>query len=189
MPGLNNESGTILLLNSNNEIIDQFNYNNSYHDHWITHPEGISLERILFDSPTEEPANWHSAAKSSGGATPGYQNSIVVKEDNGTGLVSVAPAIFSPNDDGYNDFLEILLNPNATDWLTNIRVYNASGIEIRRLANNLSIGPNDRIIWDGKDDNHNKSSVGIYILHIEMFQQEGHSKSYKISCAITDKLE
>lgn len=189
MPGLNNESGTILLLNSNNEIIDQFNYNNSYHDHWITHPEGISLERILFDSPTEEPGNWHSAAKSSGGATPGYQNSIVVKEDNGTGLVSAAPAIFSPNDDGYNDFLEILLNPNATDWLTNIRVYNASGIEIRRLANNLSIGPNDRIIWDGKDDNHNKSSVGIYILHIEMFQQEGHSKSYKISCAITDKLE
>jgi hypothetical protein len=189
LPQLNDESGWIMILNRNMEIIDELHYSERMHNPMIVSTDGVSLERISFMEETSESGNWHSASKSVGYATPGYENSVVSSSEEENKSVTLKQQVFSPNDDGYNDNLEILLKMGEPGWVANIRIYNKSGIEIRRLANNLSISPDENIVWDGLKENNSKADLGIYVIQVELFDKEGHRKNYRLSCAVTDRLE
>ena len=68
-PTFTDQSGCVVLLNKNLEVLDEMNYDEGMHDHLISEVEGISLERISFAVVASRKANWHSAAKSAGFAT------------------------------------------------------------------------------------------------------------------------
>ncbi len=62
-------------LNAQGNIIDELVYNEKWHFKLIDNDEGVALERIDYNAPTQQQDNWHSAASSVGYGTPTYKNS------------------------------------------------------------------------------------------------------------------
>ncbi len=189
-PTLNDQSGEVVILDRNQNILDELEYSDGMHDSWISGTEGISLERISFAVPTSQTNNWHSAARSSGFATPGYQNSAaeVERPDSTSQMVLVEPLIFSPNGDGFNDILNIHLKAGELGWILNITILNCAGRVVRYLANNLTLGRSDQLAWDGLGGDFQKVQPGIYILNICLFCRTGKIVNRRVACVVTDRL-
>ena len=188
-PAFNRDEGWVVLVNKEMTIIDQFHYLEQMHDPLLNDVKGVSLERISLSKPAEDPGNWHSASATTGFATPGYLNSATEIVNEMRPIVSIEPRIFSPNGDGLNDRLLIKLSPGEPGWIANIRLYNENGMEIRRLANNLLIGSQDVVEWDGTKENHQKAGLGIYIIAVDLFRLQSGVKHYKAACVVTDRLK
>ena len=186
LPALTNESGCLMLLNLNGVILDAICYTKAMHHPFVTEAGGISLERIRFSVPASFRDNWLSATESAGFATPGYRNSNADITGSAKDIVSIAPAIFSPNGDGFNDALEIFVNTGEPGWIININLLNSLGVVVRSLANNLTVGSSDHLCWDGLGDNHEPLEPGIYILNINLFKLSGSQRRVKLACVITD---
>jgi len=187
-PTLADQSGSVVLLNQNQEVIDEMEYSDGMHHPFIADKEGISLERISFLKPASRKDNWHSASKNSGFATPGYQNSVSETADSTGKWVTVDPVIFSPNGDGMNDYLNIYLNTDEPGWILNITILNCAGRMVRNLANNFTTGSSDQVVWDGLSDDYQKVQPGIYVLNILLFGKTGKHRSMKLACVVTDRL-
>lgn len=188
-PVLVNDGGRVVLLNKNMQLVDELIYSDNMHHRLITGTKGVSLERISIINDTNEPGNWHSASAGSGFGTPGYRNSSSDTDSIPDSGISVSPNIFSPNDDGYNDRLEIKISSGGTGWIANIRAYTPEGHMVCNLANNRLIAVNETIEWDGRDEHSQILGLGIYVLLIELFHPDGRKKHYRYPCAITDKLQ
>jgi hypothetical protein len=61
----------VVILDRTGKILDELGYDAKWHFPLLADPEGVSLERIDYNLPTQDPFNWHSAATSSGYGTPG----------------------------------------------------------------------------------------------------------------------
>lgn len=78
LPAFNNEEGNVTIYRGEGNdvlIIDAFDYKEDFHHPLLDDVNGISLERLNPDGPSQDANNWHSAAKFAGYATPTYQNS------------------------------------------------------------------------------------------------------------------
>jgi len=188
-PAYNLDEGWVVLLNKEMEIIDEFHYLENMHHPLISDVKGISLERNSFSKSSNDPLNWHSASKTFGFASPGYRNSATEIVSETSDMVTFEPKIFSPNADGVNDRFLIKLTPGEPGMMVNIRIYNENGLEIRRLANNLMIGSQDIVEWDGTKENHQKAGLGFYIINVELFGLQGQKKHFRSVCVLTDRLE
>ena len=187
-PTLTDQSGTVVLLTKFQESIDEMNYNDGMHDHLIAETEGISLERISWSIPASRKENWHSAAKSTGYATPGYKNSVTAMADSIQKMVRIEPVVFSPNGDQINDQLNIYINRGEPGWILNVTILNCVGKIVRNLANNLTTSSSDVVVWDGLDDHYQNVEPGIYVLNISQFSRDGEHQSVRIACVVTDHL-
>lgn len=187
-PAYNNDRGTCLLINQEGEIIDAFDYSADMHYPLLNYTDGISLERINFDAPTNDKKNWHSASEASGFGTPAYKNSQFVSEDNTNAEIVVDPEIFSPDQDGYNDVVSIRYSFDQAGYSMTVDVFNSGGNLVRKLVNSEYLGTEGSIYWDGIMDDHTKASVGIYVFFIRVFDLEGKVKKYKKTCVLAAKL-
>ena len=77
IPNYPDDHGVIVLLNMADSVIDQFEYDASFHNIFVRDPEAVSLERISPYGPTGQSSNWTSASSSVGFATPGRPNSVL----------------------------------------------------------------------------------------------------------------
>lgn len=187
MPSFADDEGRVVLL-SNDEIVDDFAYNEDMHFQLLADVEGVSLERINPHGETNSESNWHSAAQTVGFATPGLQNSVFNDSDVDESEISLSPKVFSPDNDGVDDRLQIHFNMQEDGFLTNIRIYNSIGIEIRRLANNLNLANEDSLFWDGLTSDQERASIGVYIVYIELFSPTGEVQNYKKTCVLGGKF-
>ena len=188
-PSFNNDQDYVVLLNNEFEVIDELSYTEDLHLPVFHDREGVSLERISFSAPTNEPNNWHSASSLSGYGTPGYQNSQAGANENEKIKVSFSPESFSPNNDGYNDKYQIELILDKPGYLCNIWVYDASGNLITQLAKNIVLGTSETLFWDGTDETGQRQKLGVYIVLIELYDLAGYVKHFKDGVVLTDILE
>jgi hypothetical protein len=82
MPTYSNDEGRCVLLNKDGKRFDQFDYTDRMHYPLLDNKDGVSLERIDFNRPTDDASNWTSASSTSGYGTPTYQNSQYAKAFN-----------------------------------------------------------------------------------------------------------
>ena len=75
LPSYPDDAGDVILLNGQGNIVDEVKYDDSWQFKLIDNPEGVSLERIDPEGPSQDAANWHSAASTAGYGTPTYKNS------------------------------------------------------------------------------------------------------------------
>ncbi|MFH2142133.1 MAG: lamin tail domain-containing protein, partial [Bacteroidota bacterium] len=188
LPSLNDDDGIIIIADKWLNIIDEFHYSTEMHFSLINDIEGISLERINFDNPTQDAFNWHSAAESVGNATPAYINSQYNESESSIGEVILDPEIFSPDNDGYNDFLTIAYKFEKTGLVGNIVVYDAKGRIVRKLMQNELLAVDGSITWDGINDYNTKANIGIYLIYFEIYDLEGNVEKFRKICVLATKL-
>lgn len=179
LPSLPDDKGTMALLNAQGNVVDELHYDHSWHFGLISNEEGIALERHNYNQPTQQKSNWSSAASTAGFGTPGYPNSQRMGDAAVQGQVLVTPAVFSPDNDGFNDFASIDLQLPEPGYVANIRIFDANGHTVRRLAQNATLSVTSRFRWDGLDDNLHKLPVGIYVVLTEIFNLQGKTKKFK----------
>ncbi|WP_256012965.1 lamin tail domain-containing protein [Desertivirga xinjiangensis] len=187
MPALNDDAGTLVLLAGENRI-DQFSYTAKMHFALIKDPEGISLERVSYKRPSDEPGNFRSAASSVGFATPGYKNSQSVEPFPSEDAVFLLSKTFSPDNDGFEDALLINYKFPEAGLVANATIYNDKGVLIRKLAKNTTLANEGSITWDGLDEKSRCADMGIYVLCFDVFDLKGNIRKYRKSCVLATKL-
>lgn len=188
-PNFSDDAGTVVLLNTSQEVIDEFSYTAKMHSSFLADEEGVSLERISLEKPTADATNWQSAAESAGFATPGLPNSQTRNEAEVKNEITCEPQAFSPNGDGYNDELTIRFQFDKPGYIANVRIFDAVGRLITHLIKNQSLSQEGSWTWDGKNQSGQKQTIGVYIVLVELFDSEGHQKMFKKTCTLTDRLE
>lgn len=189
MPSFNNGNGSVVLQAPDGTQLDRFNYDDNLHFALVNNPEGFSLERVSPDRPTSDNTNWQTASDVAGRATPGFQNSQYSRTAEAAGEMSIEPAIFSPDNDGYQDVLTVAYRFDQAGFVGTMRVHDIAGREVRRLMDNQLLGTEGAISWDGITDDASKARMGPYIVVFEVFDLEGNTELYKKTVTLAHRLD
>ncbi|MCC7466969.1 MAG: lamin tail domain-containing protein [Saprospiraceae bacterium] len=181
LPSLDDKADSIKVYwagNGQTVVVDSFFYYRGLHNALLstTEQEGVAIERLRINGPTQDPSNWSSAAPQRTGAygTPTLPNSqalsdILVKEE----LISIPLARLSPDGDGREDFLEIFYHLPAEGYAAGLKIFDSDGNLVKTLVRQNLIGTQGAVRWDGDTDNGGKTRPGIHVLLVEMFAPDG----------------
>ncbi|MBN8696487.1 MAG: lamin tail domain-containing protein [Bacteroidetes bacterium] len=187
LPSMNIDAGTVCL-STTSDVIDHFVYYSDMHFALLNSTKGVSLERIDFNRETNDRTNWHSASKDVGYATPAYKNSQYTDAGEAESAIEITPEIFSPDEDGYNDVVNINYHFDQPGFVANVSIYDSKGRMIRYLIRNELLGTKGTFSWDGITEEKEKARIGIYIVFFEVFHTDGAVKKYKKTCVLGGKL-
>lgn len=188
LPSLNIDEGKIALL-SVDSILDEIYYHEDFHSVLLQDRKGVSLERVHPDRNSMDPTSWHSASFNSGGATPGIKNSQFIAFQSGLHAVQIHPVIFSPDLDGYHDFITFQFMEGKGGVISNISIYNSEGHVIFNNRRNTLLASDDFFSWNGIDDQGEVAAPGIYVAWIELFSMQGETKYEKVPFVVAQKLD
>jgi hypothetical protein len=189
LSSLNNDDGIVVLALKNlTAIIDKFTYTADMQYPLLNSTDGVSLERIDFNRPTNDKTNWHSAAEAVGFGTPAYKNSQYLEANPTADPISLSPEVFSPDNDGNNDVLNISYTFDVAGYMGSITIYDAKGRLIRNLKKNELLGTSGSFSWDGITNENEKARIGIYVVYFEVYDLDGNMKHYKKTAVLASKL-
>ena len=143
---------------------------------------GLSLQRGSVLEFANDPANWTSASPVKTGATgtPTLPNSQRLDAGNpADNLITLNPARLSPDDDGYEDFLDIRYTLPMEGYAATVGIFDADGNRIKYLVRQELLGTEGALRWDGDADNGSKARPGIHILFMEIFGPNGDVMTLK----------
>jgi hypothetical protein len=184
LPSLPDEKGHLVLFSRELEKIDEVTYTEKMHSSLLAGYEGVALEKIKTDGDSQDAVNWHSATESSGWGTPGAPNSVLLEQPSSGSDVSLSSTRISPDDDGYQDVLEISFSLTGNNNIISVTVFDEYGNLIRNLASNVYAGQKASVIWDGKSDDGTLVQTGIYIVLINMYNESGKTRKWKKVCTV-----
>lgn len=188
MPSYNNDRGSAAVASSDSTILDRFDYDASMHSRLLRDKEGVALERRSFTAPTNDAANWYSAASTAGYGTPTCRNSqsreFLFLDD----MFYIGNTLFSPDGDGYNDLLDITYSLEHCDLAANISIYDAHGRHVCRLGRGILLGCQGVLTWDGLDDNGHPCPRGNYVIVVEAYNESGVSQSWRRRISLVRNL-
>jgi len=186
LPSIPDKEGNLLLYNRNLILIDELHYSDLMHFDMLSITTGISLERISADIPGTVSTNWRSASGTSGYATPGAVNSAAdyYEEIVNKGVLSLSSRKISPDNDGFEDYLEIMVKSASDRNLLTVIVYDDLGYPVRTLAENITSGYGSVFIWDGCDNKGQAVREGIYIICSIIIYPGGRPELMKKVCTV-----
>ena len=180
MPRMTNAEGIVILANKSHQFIDRMQYDEQMHLPLLTSVKGVALERVHPDRPSVDSFNWQSAAASFGFGTPAYKNSQFAMHAEPEGIeIEVMPKVFAPDGSGKEDLLHIHYSLEQPGYVANVRIYDRRGRPVRRLAQGELMATSGAFIWDGTTDAGQKAAVGMYVIHLELFNIEGSVRHFK----------
>ncbi|NUO01235.1 MAG: lamin tail domain-containing protein [Saprospiraceae bacterium] len=189
LPTLEDDLGNVSLV-VQNQTIDAFDYTDDLHNALLNDKNGVSLERISPDQPTQSDGNWHSAAATAGYGTPTSRNSQYADQapTPGAEFVTLINTTFSPDSDGVEDVLTFAYAVDKPGYAMNARVFDAAGREVRNLLNNLLLASEGILKWDGSANDGSRARLGIYVLWVELIHPEGNVERVKLPCVLAGKF-
>ncbi|MEJ7766257.1 MAG: lamin tail domain-containing protein [Chitinophagaceae bacterium] len=188
MPSLPDDKGTLILMNRLGKTIDALSYDEKWQFKLIDNNEGVALERVDYNKPTQDAMNWHSASTDAGYGTPTYLNSQYHAAKQVDGLVTISPAVFSPDNNGHEDFVTIHYQFPEPGYTCNITVYDVNGRAARFLCRNAICGIKGYFRWDGLDEKNTRLNIGPYVIVTEVFSLAGKVKKFKHAVILARKL-
>lgn len=189
MPRMTNANGIVVFATKSLSEIDMFVYDEDMQFALLTTNKGVSLERLNPDRPTQDRSNWHSASQGSGFGTPAYLNSQFTRNEAvAIEQVEVYPEVFSPDGDGTDDLLNIAYSFSDPGFVANVRVFDSRGRQIRYVARGELLSTSGIITWDGIADNGQKAPVGIYLVHMEVFDLHGKVRNFRKTAVLGGRL-
>jgi gliding motility-associated-like protein len=145
----------------------------------LTSVSGVSLERVSFERETQNENNWKSAAESVGFATPGYQNSHFSDTQTFKDVFKVVPEVFSPNQNGYSDYVEFHCSFDESENRVSITIFDRQGNLIKTVTNNQICAQNEVFLWDGVSEKNYRIPPDLYIVKMEYWNLNGKRKTIK----------
>jgi hypothetical protein len=179
LPSFNDDEGNVILLNEQGNIIDKLSYKDDWHFTLLNDVESIALERINYDSKTQDENNWHSASATVGFGTPADKNSQCMDNNILSGTINVEPKIISPNNDGFDDVAAIYYSFPEPGYVANIIIFDISGNAVKHLKTNALCSSQGIYNWDGLNDKNQRINTGQYIVYTEVFNVKGTVKRFK----------
>ncbi|MFN0216911.1 MAG: lamin tail domain-containing protein [Saprospiraceae bacterium] len=173
--------------------LDSFFYRREMHNALLssTEKEGVALERIQLDGPTQSISNWTSASSLITGAPgtptlPNSQSSNLANPDNEEIISIPIPRLSPADEDGREDFLEIFFNLPKEGYAASLNIFDADGNLVKTLVRQNLIGKEGMLRWDGDTDAGEgvKARPGIHILYFEVFSPDGDVKRIKKAVAL-----
>ncbi len=180
---LPNRGACVQLTNRSGVVIDECCYHDSLHHDLVGVTKGVALERIHSGSCLSLSQCWTSAAASVNYGTPGVQNSHSRLPSEPGNTLELYPEVFSPDNDGFEDMLEIRLQDPGESRLIDIFVSDLNGIRVREIVFRGITNGGDTYSWDGLDDNGNIVLPGIYVVHLGIAGERGMRFRRK-ACAV-----
>jgi hypothetical protein len=184
LPSLPDGGGTLLLFSRSCNLTDQVTFNADMHSDILSGLSGISLEKIYPSAPSLEASSWHSAAGTSGWGTPGVINSVFMDQAVGGGEISLSSTRLSPDNDGFEDILQITVKSELPEVVITCTVFSDRGIPLRHLAQNLTGTGINILYWDGKDDSGLTVNRGLYILFFHLAGMDGRTSRFRKVCSV-----
>ena len=179
LPSLPDDKGTIALVTVDGSVIDEISYSAKWHHPLLVNVESVSLERINYNHPSQNATNWSSASFTSGFATPTYQNSQLNFLSNADQSFKIDPPVFSPDHDGWQDFVFIHYVLDVPGYMGTVTIYNANGAIVRSLVTNVSLSSTGLFKWDGLNNENQRLPSGIYIISMDVFNLAGKRKKFR----------
>lgn len=184
LPSMPDDKGSIFIQNEFGEVIDQLEYDKSYHLKWLEEVEGRSLERKQFAEETNVKENWSSATDNVGRATPTGKNSQYVKNGKEKELKFwLSKEVLNPVKNSSENQLEINYNIEEDAIFTNVKLFSISGAFLGEIITGRSIRNSGYLTWD-MSTNGQLIRAGTYILVIECYTEKGLNEFYKIPFVI-----
>ncbi|MFA6455498.1 MAG: lamin tail domain-containing protein [Bacteroidota bacterium] len=168
---LSNNGEDLVLVDISGTCIDSVRYSPLWHLKNISAP-GRSLERIDPSGNTTDSRNWNSSV-SKNGSSPLHSNSIFIGSKPPAATVGLSPNPFSPDQDGFEDFLSINYSLPAKSATIRVRIFDVTGRLIRRLVQQEPSSSTGSVIWNGCDDDGNRVRIGMYIILFEALDNFG----------------
>ena len=197
LPTWDEKAGNAILyyVDSNKLIVlDSFTYKKSWHNPLIANTEGVSLERINPNNPSNDASNWQSAAQTVGYATPGRQNSQFRLVDTpsvstqSNRVFELEKKTFSPDGDGFDDFLILNYRFDKGGYAASIFIFDDKGKLVKILIKNMLLAAEGSINWQGDTDEGLQTRQGIYIVVIEWISPTGKVEREKLACIVSGRL-
>jgi hypothetical protein len=179
LPSFPDEGGTVILLNAQGIVVDEVKYDDDWHFDLIANDEGVAVERIDPNGPSQDKGNWHSAASTAGYGTPGYQNSQYKQAGLSNATLELTPKVFSPDNDGRDDVATIQYSVSQSGYVANITIFDSGGRPVRMLVKNAILGLKGSWSWDGLGEKGQKLPIGTYIIYTEFFNLDGKKERFK----------
>lgn len=190
IPAMNVDGDVVILTDIAFNTVDMLVYHGKWHFPLLQETKGVTLERVDFDRTTQDATNWHSASRESGYGTPTQKNSQFNAAGTADdGAVTISTAVFSPDNDGYEDVVTINYLFTTPGHVANVTVYDARGRLVRTLVRSELLGTEaGAFSWDGTMDDRSKARVGTYVIFFEAFDTQGNVKQYKRVCVLAAQL-
>lgn len=190
LPSYDDNEGECVILTDSGVFLDRFHYLDDYHFPNLDDDNGVSLERLSFTQPTQDPNNWHSAASTVLYATPGYENSQLLDTDPSDGTVWIAPDVFSPDQDGFDDQAFIHYDLDEAGANMKVTIFDQRGRLIKVVAQNMLVGTEPGFVaWSGVDETGRKAEIGIYVALVEVvYPANGDKKIFKLPVVLAGRL-
>lgn len=169
---LPDEEGILALESREGRVTDRLIYSQSMHSPFLSDTEGVSLERLDSDLPTQDGDNWASASSLEGYATPGRQNSQHVNENEAEEII-VSPAVFSPDGDGVDETILIGIHTDEPGCLGEVRIFDLRGTCVAVPAHHELMPRETWLTWDGTRMDKSILEPGIYVIYTEFTCRTG----------------
>ena len=154
--------------------------------------DGVALERIRITGATNDRNNWTSASSiphgSPGSPTQPNTPRIRSQPDTGDDLIQLSAERLSPDDDGYEDFLDIRYTLPSEGYAASLAIFDANGQLVKNLVRQELIGTEGALRWDGDLDDGARARPGIYVLFLEIFSPSGEVKRVKKAVAVVQRF-
>jgi hypothetical protein len=195
-PGFDDDAGNLTLYWTNGlqrVTLDSVVYSDDWHNALfsVSEREGVSLERIRIEGATNDPANWTSSAARQGNVagTPTRKNSQELAFGAPSeAVIGLSAERLSPDDDGYEDFLDIQYRLKESGYAANVVIYDSEGLVVRRMARQALAGTEGALRWDGDTDEGTRARPGIYILWVELYHPAGQVQRIKKTFSLVKRF-
>src|SRR5690606_15491212 len=107
---------------------------------------------------------------------------------NGNGKISIDPEVFSPDNDGYQDVVNISYTLDGPGKVGTVAIYDAHGRLVRWLLQNELLSTEGTISWDGITESGEKALMGVYVVYFEVFDLGGTVSKYKLPVVVGGRL-
>lgn len=179
LPSLPDDAGSIRLLDSFGDLIDEVTYSEDMHSQLLQEKEGVSLERM---SPTD----WQSGTRSTNFATPGYQNGNSISVVSAVHEVTVEPEIFEPGT-GTPNFATLHFRFEKPGFVANAGIFDAQSRLVKVIASNEILTDSGILTWEGDTDEGIQARVGYYTFWLEVFDTSGIVKTFRKRIVISSR--
>ena len=171
VPSLTNDSSTVYIIQGT-EVIDRVAYTDDWHFQLLDNTDGKSLERLDPNGISTDSDNWHTAAEAIGFGTPGGENSQLNPILNGGNFTFESETI-SPDNDGYEDILQINYQMEAAGMVGKFVIYDDRGRLVKEVFASELLSSEGVFTWDGIREDGTKASIGTYIAIFEAYDIDG----------------